>query len=210
MTTEFERILDVLRRHISPAHARALLLKALNEQQLSPDTLSRRELRTCSAALRRGIALFVAPSRREAALLEISAACESDSLRPDASAITVAVEGDLEVARAEARRVCGAVGARGFVLQKVATIVSELARNMVMYGGGGQLEIVPMSAAKKRIIIRATDQGPGIPNLEVILSGRYQSKTGLGRGLAGSKRLADGFEISTGSAGTRVVAEVVV
>jgi serine/threonine-protein kinase RsbT len=114
------------------------------------------------------------------------------------------------MARAEARRVCESVGARGFTLQKVATIVSELARNMVVYAKGGLLEIVPTASVKKRIIIRAIDQGPGIPNLDVVLSGHYQSKTGMGRGLSGSKRLADVFDISTGADGTRVVAEVLV
>lgn len=210
MTTEFERALAVLERHISPSHARALLLRALSERRISPDKLTRKELQGCSAALRRGITLFVPPSRREAALLDVSAVCGSDSLRPDASALTLTSEADLGMARAEARRVCDSVGASGFALQKVATIVSELARNMVVYASGGQLEIVPALEAKRRIIIRATDEGPGISNLEVVLSGRYNSKTGLGRGLAGSKRLADHFDISTNSAGTRVVAEVFV
>jgi serine/threonine-protein kinase RsbT len=207
MQTEFERILEALKRHISPARARALLLKALQEQGLSADTLTRQELRRCSPSLRRGISLCTAEARREAALRDVSEACGSDSLQPSACALDVMTEADIGLVRAEARRVCDSVGVGGFTLQKVATIVSELARNMLLYAKGGQLEIVPANGAR-RIIVRATDQGPGIRNLEEIFSGRYRSKTGLGKGLFGTKRLADHFDIVSGPAGTRIVVEI--
>jgi serine/threonine-protein kinase RsbT len=210
MQTEFERVLAVLQRHISPANARSMLLRTLREQGLSPHTLSRDELRRLCPALRRGVSLFVDQRRREVALLEVSETCGSDSLRPDASSFELTRELDVGKARAEARRVCELLGATGFSLQKVATIVSELARNMIVYANGGQMEIVPVSTRPKRIIIRAIDQGPGIPNLEEIFSGKYKSKTGLGRGLFGSKRLADHFEIASDSSGTRIIAEVLV
>jgi serine/threonine-protein kinase RsbT len=57
-------------------------------------------------------------------------------------------------------------------------------------------------------VIRAVDRGPGISNLPLILSGEYKSKTGLGRGIVGCKRLADHFEVSTSKAGTHITAEV--
>jgi serine/threonine-protein kinase RsbT len=56
--------------------------------------------------------------------------------------------------------------------------------------------------------VRATDQGPGIPNLNEVLSGRYRSKTGLGKGLIGVKRLATRFTIHTDASGTHIEAEV--
>lgn len=210
MQTDFERVLSVLQRYLSHANARAILLRALREQGLSPESVTRAELRRCSAALRRGISLFVDPARREAALIEISEACGSDSLRPEACAMAITTEADIGHARDEVRRVCDVVGAAGFTLQKVATIVSELTRNMILYANGGELEIVPVVTSPRRVIVRATDHGPGIRNLDAILSGRYKSKTGLGRGLFGTKRLADHFEISSDSSGTRVLAEVAV
>ena len=73
-----------------------------------------------------------------------------------------------------------------------------------------RLEIVPVNSGKKRIVVRAIDRGPGIPNLEEVLSGRYRSKTGLGRGLLGTKRLADRFDITSTISGTHVVAEIAV
>ena len=208
MQTEFERLLEVLKRHISPARARALLLKALDEQKLSADSLTRSELKRCVPALRQGISLCTSAERRDAALRDLGEACGSDSLQPSASAMEVLSEADIGHARAEARRVCDAVGAVGFNVQKVTTIVSELARHLVLYANGGLLEIVPVVTKPRRVIVRATDQGPGIHNLQEILSGQYRSKTGLGRGLFGTKRLANRFDIASDSSGTRVVVEI--
>lgn len=210
MQAQFEHVLAVLGRYISPVNARALLLRALEEQGLSPENLSRGDLKRCSAALRRGVSLFVEPARRREALIEVSEACGSDSLRPDACALVISAESDIGRARAEARRICDSLGTTAFVMQKVATIVSELARNMVLYAQGGQVEIVPVHTIPKRVVVRAVDNGPGIPNLEEIMSGRYKSKTGMGKGLLGTKRLADRFDISTDSTGTRITAEVAV
>jgi serine/threonine-protein kinase RsbT len=65
-------------------------------------------------------------------------------------------------------------------------------------------------AAARRIGITAVDEGPGIPHLSKVMSGDYQSRTGLGRGLMGTKRLAVLFDVTTGPGGTRVVAEIAV
>jgi serine/threonine-protein kinase RsbT len=58
------------------------------------------------------------------------------------------------------------------------------------------------------LLIRATDAGGGIPNLEQIMAGRYRSRTGLGKGLLGSKRLSDRFEVRSSSNGTVIEAEL--
>jgi serine/threonine-protein kinase RsbT len=81
---------------------------------------------------------------------------------------------------------------------------------MVLYAGGGIVEISSTNGQSKRVIVTGSDHGPGIPNLNEIMSGRYKSRTGLGRGLIGTKRLADRFDVSTGQDGTRVIAEVAV
>jgi serine/threonine-protein kinase RsbT len=100
------------------------------------------------------------------------------------------------------------MGAKSFAMHKIMTIVSELARNIVSYARTGVLEFTPLKEQRSRLVIRAVDSGPGIPNLQAVLSGNYQSKTGLGKGLLGTKQLADRFEISTGPTGTVVVVEV--
>jgi serine/threonine-protein kinase RsbT len=93
-------------------------------------------------------------------------------------------------------------------VQRAATAVSELARNIVSYTPGGRLKLEPIAGTPPRLRIIARDQGPGIPHLPDVLSGKYRSKTGLGRGLRGVKELTASFDIQTGPAGTTVTAEV--
>ncbi len=81
---------------------------------------------------------------------------------------------------------------------KIITAASELARNTLRYGGGGDGEILRISnGIKIGVELRSIDQGPGIEDLELALTDGYTSGGGLGLGLSGSKRLADEFEIDT-------------
>lgn len=210
MDASFDKALEVLQRYISPVNARSLLLRALQQQGLSRDSLTRDGLRKCAPHLRRGVTLFVDAGLRKAAFQDIDVLCGKDAFGFDPCVLEITAEADIGKARAEARRICDATGASALVMQKVATIVSELARNMVLYADGGLVEISPVNSGARRILVQATDHGPGIPNLQEVMSGRYKSKTGLGRGLIGTQRLADRFDISTGKHGTRVVAEVAV
>jgi serine/threonine-protein kinase RsbT len=209
MQRTFDKVLAVLVKHLSPVNARALLTRVLAEQGIDSDRLNAENLRRCSRALRRGLGLFVPESQREAAMREITEFCGSDSLKPTGCCLEIREEIDIGRVRAEARRICMDSGTTSFAMQRVATIVSELARNMVLYAGGGQLDIVP-SLSERRIRVRAEDRGPGIPNLLEVMSGRYKSRTGMGRGLLGTKRLADKFDIETNSKGTRILVEVAV
>ncbi len=200
----------MLERFISPMNARALLQRVLRAEGVDPAAVTAPELRRCSSALRTGASLFVPPSQLDQAMSAINAICGSDSMAIEACAVELRSELDIGQVRATARRICTSIQANPFATQKVATIVSELARNIIAYAETGSLEIVPQSTRPKRIIVRATDNGPGIPNLEEVFSGRYRSRTGMGKGLLGVKRLADKFEIQSDKQGTLVVAEVVV
>ncbi|MCP3141087.1 ATP-binding protein [Pyxidicoccus xibeiensis] len=117
-------------------------------------------------------------------------------------------ESDASHARLAARALCETLGGRGFECQKVATAVSELARNQIAYAGGGTIQLAPEQTPKRLLRVRAEDQGRGIPDLERVLSGTYRSKTGMGLGLLGVKRLADRFDVRTGPTGTQVEFEV--
>lgn len=114
------------------------------------------------------------------------------------------------VARHAARDLCARLGFSHAEAVKAATVVSELARNIVVYAGKGEIAVAPWTNhAHSGIEIRASDQGPGIPHLDVILSGRYRSRTGLGLGILGAKRLAREFEISAAPGrGTHVIARL--
>ncbi len=205
---ELNDIRLLLERYVSPMIARPMLQRALRDRNLTPERFKRSDAHKICPLLQRGVSLFVNDVDRERALRELAEVCEHTQRTASPSQITLTSENDIGVVRNEARRICEQVGAGSYTIQKVTTIVSELARNIVSYAQAGTLEIVPVTAPVPRIILRAVDAGPGIPNLELVLSGRYRSKTGLGRGLLGTKRLADNFDVSTGPDGTLIVAEV--
>jgi serine/threonine-protein kinase RsbT len=208
---QLDEIRAVLERYLSPMIARPMLQRALRERHLSPERFVRSDAYKILPLLERGVTLFVSEGDRDRALQELAKVCSGGSQAPPAPRhIKVTSENDISVVRNEARRVCEQLGAGSYTVQKVTTIVSELARNIVSYAGDGRLEIVPINGDSRRIIVRAIDTGPGIPNLQLVLSGRYRSKTGLGRGLLGTKRLADHFDVATGATGTLIVAEVMI
>lgn len=124
--------------------------------------------------------------------------------------ITLQTEHDVPRARQVAREICEALGTRALTQQRLVTIVSELGRNMVLYAGGGKITLRPPVNASRRVLVLAVDQGPGISNLSEIMSGKYKSRSGLGLGIVGTKRLADSFHIETGRHGTAVSVEVIV
>jgi serine/threonine-protein kinase RsbT len=90
---------------------------------------------------------------------------------------------------------------------KIVTAASELARNTVIYGGGGEMRIERLHDSAKRIGLRLTfeDKGPGIPDVSLALRDGYSSGNGLGLGLNGARKLSHEFDIwSKPGEGTRV------
>lgn len=81
---------------------------------------------------------------------------------------------------------------------KMVTAVSELARNTLVYGGGGTV-VLEVVADGARTGVRATfvDEGPGIEDVEAALTDGWTSGTGLGLGLSGARRLVDDFSLET-------------
>ncbi|HEY0936366.1 MAG TPA: anti-sigma regulatory factor [Trebonia sp.] len=82
---------------------------------------------------------------------------------------------------------------------KLVTAASELARNTLVYGGGGaaRLEAVKSPNGRKGVRLQFTDEGPGIPDLELALTDGWTSGGGLGLGLSGARRLVDEFELNS-------------
>jgi serine/threonine-protein kinase RsbT len=89
---------------------------------------------------------------------------------------------------------------------KIVTAASELARNMVDYGGGGTLRLIALTDdARRGLRLVFEDKGPGIPDIEGALKDGFTTGNGLGLGLSGAKRLSNEFEISSRvGEGTRV------
>src|ERR1700750_1434841 len=98
--------------------------------------------------------------------------------------VPVESEGDVVAVRQRARRVAELLGFERQDQTRIATAVSELARNAFGYAGGGRAEfILDASDTPQRFAVRICDRGPGIADLQLILDGQYRSTSGMGLGL---------------------------
>jgi serine/threonine-protein kinase RsbT len=115
-------------------------------------------------------------------------------------------EHDIVLGRQAVRRMAQQQGFSLVDQTKMVTAASELARNTLIYGGGGMLKwVMLIEGIKRGLRLTFEDNGPGIPNLELAMTDGWTSGTGLGLGLTGTKRLVNEFEIeSTVGVGTRV------
>ncbi len=106
-----------------------------------------------------------------------------------------------------ARQVARTAGFNALDQTKVATAASELARNILLYAGAGELRVGISETPSRGIQITAIDTGPGIPDVDRVMSSGYRSRTGMGMGLKGARRLMDELEIdSRVGVGTTIVA----
>ena len=106
-------------------------------------------------------------------------------------------EHDVVLARQRARTIAAALKLDVQAQTRIATAVSEVVRNAFQYAGGGSIDFEVDNSVDKMLLISVRDKGPGIPNLDEIFDGKYVSKTGMGIGMVGAKRLLDLFEVET-------------
>jgi signal transduction histidine kinase/CheY-like chemotaxis protein len=120
--------------------------------------------------------------------------------------VTLQREQDVVFTRQRARQIAQVLGFDAQDQTRIATAVSEIARNALSYAGGGQVAFHLEGQTRPQLLqVAISDQGPGIPHLQQILAGQYQSPTGLGLGLRGAQRLMDQVQItSTPDQGTTV------
>ena len=115
-------------------------------------------------------------------------------------------EHDVVAARQRARQIAALLGFARQDQTRIATAVSELARNAHEYARGGRVEFSIEGESKPQVLtMEVSDRGDGIKDLDLILKGGYRSETGLGVGLLGATRLLDQFDIQTQpGVGTRI------
>src|SRR5690242_11915973 len=121
------------------------------------------------------------------------------------TSISLRTERDVVQARQAGRDVAAALGFDRQDQIRVATATSEMARNAFRYAKNGKVEFLLETEVPQRFVIRIDDAGPGIPHLNDVLDGMYQSTTGMGKGIVGTKRLMDAFDIKQSPSGTTVV-----
>jgi serine/threonine-protein kinase RsbT len=116
-------------------------------------------------------------------------------------------EHDIVTARQHVRKLCQTLKFTLVDQTKMVTAASELARNTVIYGGGGRMhaELV-QDGLRNGLRLQFVDEGPGIADLNLALTDGWTSGSGLGMGLSGTRRLVNEFDIvSAPGAGTRVI-----
>jgi signal transduction histidine kinase/DNA-binding response OmpR family regulator len=112
--------------------------------------------------------------------------------------VNIGREQDVVNARQRARQVAELLGFDGQAQTRIATAVSEIARNAYRYAGGGRVEFaVEGRSTPQMLLITVRDSGPGIAALPSILNGEYRSTTGMGLGLIGARRLLDALDVQT-------------
>jgi signal transduction histidine kinase/CheY-like chemotaxis protein len=121
--------------------------------------------------------------------------------------VVLKYEDDLVIARQRARQLARLLGFDTQDQTRIATAVSEIARNAFRYAGGGTVEFaVEGRTAPQLFETLVSDRGRGIADLASVLEGRYRSTTGMGLGIIGAKRLMDQFEIASAPGrGTQVL-----
>ncbi|MBN3879341.1 MULTISPECIES: ATP-binding protein [unclassified Nostoc] len=114
------------------------------------------------------------------------------------SVFTIAIqyEQDVVQARQRTREIAEQLGFDAQDRARLATAVSEIARNAFQYAQGGTVEF-SVAGEPQAFLIRIQDRGGGIPDLADVLAGRYTSDTGAGLGIVGTRRLMDFFEIES-------------
>lgn len=112
--------------------------------------------------------------------------------------IPVREVGDILSVRQQTRQWAGEVGLSLVDQTKIVTAASELARNAVVYGGGGRVRLELLeNGVKKGLRLTFADEGPGIPDVERALQDGFTTGGGLGLGLGGARRLVNEFAIDT-------------
>jgi serine/threonine-protein kinase RsbT len=107
-------------------------------------------------------------------------------------------EGDIVTARQKGRELAAASGLSSTEQTLIATAISEVARNIVVYAQRGEVILAAVEDHGRRgVVVVARDHGPGIPNPELAMRDGYSTGRSLGMGLPGAKRLMDEFELST-------------
>ena len=203
-----EALAQLLQKYLSPINAKGTLSRALGDMQLTAERLEPVHLPRLLGRLEPAVKLFVSSSEFrifQQAVQQLQYAPRSGP-GPAMRHIAVVNERDIAEVLMVVRELCRTATVKSFVMQTTLTVVSELARNIVSYTPGGYIEL-GLEGTPPRLKVVAADTGPGIPNLNEIFSGRYRSKTGLGRGLIGVKQLAAKFDIQTGPRGTTVSLE---
>ncbi len=183
--------------HLSQPNVRALLAACASACGVAERALTPDHFPTIAAQIERTFAVFgVRPDARARCIATLRAAAGREEHHSEV-VIPILQEGDVVTARNAGKDICHSLNFPEIAYVKVTTAISELARNILKYAGTGRISVRRLSGAREGIEVIATDQGPGIADIDAVLSPKYRSRTGMGVGLRGSRRLMDHFEVKS-------------
>ena len=117
---------------------------------------------------------------------------------PNEVRVEIARDEDMLPARAHGRALALELGFSRTDATLIATAISEIARNIIVHVGKGEITMKPVQEESRYgLVVTATDSGPGIADLEAALEHGYASRGGLGLGLPGARRLMDDFDVQS-------------
>ena len=128
---------------------------------------------------------------------------------PREARVEVRSDADVIAARQKGREIASDLGFSATELTMIVTAISELARNIVRYAGHGEVRLkIERNHAASAVVVIATDEGPGILDVQKALQDGFSTSGGLGLGLPGVKRLMDDFQIESAvDKGTTITAK---
>lgn len=184
--------------HLGAIMAASIMRWLVREMKTDPSRTPGEDLEALRRTLSRS--LYVDATVADQVVSEVAAlkqAARGDRAATPGVRMTIGAERDVADARMRLRDLARVIGFHEMEAVKVATVASELSRNIFQYARLGTLEGKRIDAPRAGIELVAKDTGPGIDALEAVLAGTYRSRTGLGLGLTGSRRLMDTFEIAS-------------
>jgi serine/threonine-protein kinase RsbT len=207
-----QRLMGALTPYFSHATAEALFSVSLRRASVGPRELGHASLPAVVSVLERALPAYLADQARRAEcvqglrrLVEQSgrAMSRANGEQRPANGHSHVAPATIQIRRPEdvsnvcdsGREVARRVGFSLVEQTKIATAISELARNILCYASTGSMTIDPVETPRRGVAVLAIDRGPGIADVPAVMSVRYRSRTGMGMGLKGVKRLMDEFEI---------------
>lgn len=190
-------VMKELTLYLSEPNARALLLASAASAGVAVEGLGPAHLALIVSQITKTFDVFGVGSEPKAKCLVNLHALARSPLPQTEIVVPIVREGDIVTARESGKQMCAALGFSEVAYVKVATAISELARNIVKYAREGAITSRVLSAPRRGIEVVAADSGPGISDPELVMSPRYRSRSGMGVGLRGTRRLMDDFELKS-------------
>ena len=190
-------VLRELGNHLSEPNARALLFTCAAGAGVPAAQLMPAHLPLVFAQIAKTFDVFGLGGDAKAKCLKNLLSLGQSPFQQTEMVIPIHREGDIVTARDAGKQMCISLGFSEVAYVKVATAISELARNIVKYASAGTITARVLGGARRGIEVIAADPGPGIADVDLVMSPKYRSRSGMGIGLRGTRRLMDDFELKS-------------